>query len=196
MSKLINKEKSKKGFTLVEMVVVLAIFSVIITVASTIFVIVVKAQQKTNLQRQTSQDARYAIETIMREARMGTMIDTGEGILPPFIISEDGTSLIINLIPDYTDPSKYTSETFSLGNDKKIYLNGNPITADNLEVESLIFGGYPYEGHDADNYDPDHLDMPPYVGITIQTKSKINSTEVLLRTLVTSRNYRKININQ
>ncbi len=65
---------SKKGFTLIEMLVVLAIFSVATVVIVDIFMMASRAQKRTLVIQKIQSDARYSVEAIAREARMD-MID-------------------------------------------------------------------------------------------------------------------------
>ncbi len=62
---------SVSGFTLMEMVVVLAIFSVTLTMAVNIFMKASSAQSKTIVVQKVASDARYAIERIAEEFKMG-----------------------------------------------------------------------------------------------------------------------------
>ena len=64
---------NKKGFTLIETVIVLGIFSIATTYAISIFIQSNTVQKRTaNIQRSTS-DARYVLEVMAREFRMGTV---------------------------------------------------------------------------------------------------------------------------
>lgn len=64
----------KKGFTLIEMIVVLAIFSVATVVIVDIFMMASRAQRRTLTVQKIQSDARFSMEAIAREARMD-MID-------------------------------------------------------------------------------------------------------------------------
>lgn len=61
---------NKKGFTLVEMMVVLAVFSVVMVVIVDIFMIASKASRRTLAIQQIQSDARYSMEAVSREIRM------------------------------------------------------------------------------------------------------------------------------
>lgn len=65
---------NKKGFTLVEMMVVLAIFSIATVVIIDIFMMAGKAQRRTLAIEKIQSDARYSIEAVSREIKMD-MID-------------------------------------------------------------------------------------------------------------------------
>ncbi|MBI2448655.1 type II secretion system protein [Candidatus Microgenomates bacterium] len=63
------KTNKKNGFTLIELLVATAIFATFVTVSSRFLVNVVRLEQKANVLRQTQQDTRYVLESIMREAK-------------------------------------------------------------------------------------------------------------------------------
>jgi len=65
---------NKKGFTLVEMMVVLAIFSVATVVIIDIFMMASRAERRTLAIQKIQSDARYSLEAMAREIRMD-MID-------------------------------------------------------------------------------------------------------------------------
>jgi len=58
-----------RGFTLMEMIVVLGLFSVIVVSATDIFVLANKAQRKVYGLERIQADARYAMEAVVREVR-------------------------------------------------------------------------------------------------------------------------------
>ncbi|MBT4335206.1 prepilin-type N-terminal cleavage/methylation domain-containing protein, partial [bacterium] len=64
---------NKKGFSMMEMVLVLGIFAIATTYALSIFTQSNTVQKRTaNIQRSIS-DARYVLEVMAREFRMGTV---------------------------------------------------------------------------------------------------------------------------
>jgi prepilin-type N-terminal cleavage/methylation domain-containing protein len=64
----------KRGVTLIELVVSMAIFTVIATVAVGAFVTVTKTKSLTNNMRESQQKSRIAIETISRLSRQATTV--------------------------------------------------------------------------------------------------------------------------
>lgn len=66
----IKKKKSNKGFTLLEMLVVLGIFSTVVASATDIFLMSSKAQRKVLAQEKVQADARFTMEVMAREARI------------------------------------------------------------------------------------------------------------------------------
>lgn len=122
----------KKGITLIEAVVGMAIFVTVVTVAVGGFVALVRLQRKSLIMRETQQNGRIALEIIAKDARQATTINsitststnsslnitTPSGIV---IISWDKTNLVIMRTP----PGGST---------------GQPITTSgNLKVSSLTF---------------------------------------------------------
>ncbi|MFH1667873.1 MAG: type II secretion system protein [Candidatus Komeilibacteria bacterium] len=65
---MINSSKSK-GFTLIEMVVALAIFSLVISVLGSVSVSLIKVQRKAFVLQNTQEAARYILESISKEIR-------------------------------------------------------------------------------------------------------------------------------
>ena len=62
------------GFTLLEMIVVVAVFALVLTATSELFITIYSVAKKTNNIRKIQQDARYALETISREARLAKSV--------------------------------------------------------------------------------------------------------------------------
>lgn len=69
----IKKKKFSKGFTLLEMLVVLGIFSTVVASATDIFLMSSKAQRKVLAQEKVQADARFTLEVMAREARIDTI---------------------------------------------------------------------------------------------------------------------------
>ena len=65
-----SKKNNKKGFTLLEMLVVLGIFSTVVASATDIFLMSSKAQRKVLAQEKVQADARFTLEVMAREARI------------------------------------------------------------------------------------------------------------------------------
>lgn len=63
--------KNKKGFTLVEMIVSLAIFSIVATVALGALVSIVSANKKAQTLQSTITNLNFALESLSREMRVG-----------------------------------------------------------------------------------------------------------------------------
>lgn len=117
-----NKKNNQSGFTLVEMLVAVAIFALFLSISASSLVGVIKLEQKTNVLRQTQQNARYILETISREARSanGEINSYGERIAPAYSFDSTYSRLTI------------TSTDLSVGkvSQKDYYTSGNVIMFD------------------------------------------------------------------
>lgn len=148
------------GFTLIEVLVASLIFVVVISVAIGVFVSAVTVQSKTDAIQKLSQSARYAIESISREAKSSksiTVIDGGANgedqlVIEPrvgetktyskssgkLVLDETGTSLlpseIIVLDWKVTDKSETLTESYPLVQ-IKLTLQYNT-SANNSKIES------------------------------------------------------------
>ena len=60
-----------KGFTLLELLVALAIFIIVSIIAASIFIVAVKNQRQAFLVQNIQDNARFIIERFSKEARMG-----------------------------------------------------------------------------------------------------------------------------
>jgi len=187
----------KKGFTLIEMLVAVSVFVVAVTSATAIIIATIRSQAKANIQRQTTQDARYALETITREVRMAT----GTNKLQAITVSGPSYISLAN-IPDYQDPSKYTRKIIQLKDGRitiqtiqypgPIISPEMPITSDNIYVTE-------FKAENTINYNLDLGETPsrqPSVTISITTEQKDENVPVhrraktTLRTTISSRDYR------
>lgn len=73
-----NKNLNQQGFTLTELVVVLAIFSLIFSAVAAVFVSVVQRQKDALGEQEFSNQASYAMEKISRAIRMAIKDEGGE----------------------------------------------------------------------------------------------------------------------
>ncbi len=71
--KIKEKSAQRAGFTLLEMVVAVALFAIVILIVTNIFLIATKSHRRVMETQKLQSDARFAMETIAREVRMGTI---------------------------------------------------------------------------------------------------------------------------
>ncbi|PIV10165.1 MAG: hypothetical protein COS49_01990 [Candidatus Portnoybacteria bacterium CG03_land_8_20_14_0_80_41_10] len=71
-------EMKNKGFTLVELLVALAVFSLVVVAMSATAVSVIKSQRKGFALQEGQETARYLLESVSKEIRMST-IDSSSG---------------------------------------------------------------------------------------------------------------------
>lgn len=64
-----NIIKDRKGFTYIELIIVVSIFSIIVTIIGTTFILFSKAEVKTSINEHLLADGRYLLETIVRSVR-------------------------------------------------------------------------------------------------------------------------------
>lgn len=188
----------KKGFTLIEMLVVLAVFSIVTIIIVDIFMMASRAQRRTLAIQKIQSDARYSMEAMAREIKMD-MIDYD---FYGGIISEIPTSVLA--LRDADDNSiifKKNTENCPTPatNCLVVSLDGGAtwesITAKGISVEDLKFYIYPqkdpfklvgstYEAHNQ-----------PLVTIVLVTKGVSGRVEeqqtVYLQTTVSNRIYRR-----
>jgi len=121
----------EKGFTLIELMVAVGVFSIAITASSGLFITSLRGQQRTYVVQNLADNARYAMEAMAKEMRMGSGFSgaTCAGNSCSFIshmMHRDGKNV-----------------KFSLGADAKIMFDDGiselPITSANIEVTSLDF---------------------------------------------------------
>src|SRR3990167_4025641 len=65
-------EVEPRGYTLIELMVSIGIFSIVVAMTSAMFVTSLKGQEKSYTSQNVADSARYAMEMMSREIRMGT----------------------------------------------------------------------------------------------------------------------------
>ncbi len=122
---IFNFQKSE-GFTLIELIVAMAVFATVVTIVSSIFVSTVGSQRKNVNQQAVVENARYVLETISRAIRQST------------VQTSDGTSSVLAI----NHPIKGVV-TYQLDNGQiKESDAGNPASAlssSEVSVEKLSF---------------------------------------------------------
>ena len=124
---IFNFQKSE-GFTLIELIVAMAVFSTVITIVSSIFVSTVGSQRKNVNQQEVLENARYVLEIMGRAIRQSN-------VQTPNTPSGGSSSLII------THPIK-GSITYQLDNGQIKETSGgitDALTSSDVLVEKLSF---------------------------------------------------------
>jgi type II secretory pathway pseudopilin PulG len=183
-----------------EMVIVLGIFSIATTYALAIFTQSNTVQKRTaNIQRSTS-DARYVLEVMAREFRMGSVDYDYSGYTTPLTSPEDELALL----DDNNSPVIFR-KALSLGRQAVQVCYGSvncvsnewlDITPTNIKVKQLSF--YispvqdPFTWQTGTGYDSD---LQPRVTIILETESNITDSERLheshFQTTISSRKYER-----
>lgn len=107
----------KKGFTLVELMVVIGIIGVLLTVGMDLFFQVVMSANKATTEADLRQNASLVMETISREVRKGRCLTTDSTTLNIYQTS-DCSGTPVNLIPSVS-PGIIISPTFVVDPTKK-----------------------------------------------------------------------------
>ncbi|MFH1028326.1 MAG: type II secretion system protein, partial [Pseudomonadota bacterium] len=134
MKQLTKPYKSRGGFTLMEILLVLGIFSTTLLLVINIFVSSSNLQQRTIVAQRLTADARYTIETIARAVRSGTVdydFYSGRTLylddprpVPPHILStidQDGNRTI------FRRKSLATSDPWGLDINEGRYMVGDQV---------------------------------------------------------------------
>ncbi len=99
ISKIISKNNF--GLTLIEMLVATTVFVIAVTLTSSLFVYVLKAQYKSNTMRLVQQEGRYAMESISREAKLAF----GSSATSAMKVSPDNNTLTLTSFDSETNTS-------------------------------------------------------------------------------------------
>ncbi|MDP3764281.1 MAG: prepilin-type N-terminal cleavage/methylation domain-containing protein [bacterium] len=87
------KLEIKEGFTLIELIVAMAVFSTVVTIVSSIFVSTVGSQRKNVNQQEVLENARYVLEIMARAIRQST-IQTADGTSSVLAINHPTKGLV------------------------------------------------------------------------------------------------------
>lgn len=118
-----------KGFTIVELMVVMGIFGIISSVVVTIYFQLVQASNRASIAAEVEQDASYAMEIMVREIRGASCIQGGgetleirdvncEGTVTTFTKSNGNLVKIVDSIEhNLNDPEKVRVKSLAFGPD-------------------------------------------------------------------------------
>jgi prepilin-type N-terminal cleavage/methylation domain-containing protein len=193
---------NRRGFTLIEMMVVLAIFSVVTVVIVDIFMMASRAQRRTLAIQRIQSDARYSMEAMAKEIKMDTIDYNFYG---GTISDGPQDTLALRDADDNSIIFKKSAENCPTGtiNCLVVSLDGGTtwasITAKGINVEDLKF----YIGPSKDPFRLVKIgevytyetDNQPRVTIVLATKGVGGRAEeqqtVYLQTTVSNRIYRR-----
>lgn len=189
----------KKGFTLVEMLVVLAVFSVVTVVIVDIFMLASRAQRRTLAVQKIQSDARYSLEAMSREIRMdmvdyayygGTVNEIPSETLA--LRDQDDNRIIFKKSNEYCPAGTTDCIVVSIDGGS----NWESITAPGINVDDLKFyidpAVDPFLQNAGFTYDSDNQ---PRVTVTLVTRGAGGLSDeektVYLQTTVSNRIYRR-----
>lgn len=129
--KLLKKKNNfifQNGFTLIEMIVAMAIFSVLIISITGIFISVVKAQRLALAQNSIQESGRYILESITKEIRMGEQV------------SETGATNILHLINSEEKEVTYSFDEIILSRQEEGFSSAEDFNSSaNEEITGYFF---------------------------------------------------------
>jgi prepilin-type N-terminal cleavage/methylation domain-containing protein len=189
-----NYPKSQKGFTLIEALVAMAIFVVVVAVGAGIFLTISRAQQKAINVSETQKDARFALEAMVKEVRMGTIdyqyyedndLDLSKKISELAIVSSNQEYLVFRQSAD----SKL--EVAINAAYQKKPTNFQPMVREGVKIQTLNFYISPFSSP----YKEGAIRKQPRATIILRSeiqdqKNPERNIKVDLETTVTSRVYK------
>lgn len=191
----LKSKNSPRGFTLMEVLVVMFIFTLATLLIAEIFVNVQRAQQRTRDSQIAYTDARYLLEVLSREIRAGTIAyDDFSGGAPELIEDE------LRLITGAGKLLSFRHNSGACGGASCVTLERDGggesvISSPNLSVDKLEFYITPLADPLPDTVTLGTPDIQPQVTIVLKTSSiniKIQEQKpIYLQTTVTSRVYKR-----
>mgnify|MGYP001563713334 FL=1 len=136
-----QKEKSQKGFSLVELIVYIAIFAVVASAGVGILTIVLRVQSRETSSAEVAQQANFVMQTIQRLVRESSLIEMSAG--------SGETVLKLRMKDAALDPILISSDTAA------VYLKQGAgatttLTSSQVKVDGLVFRKYQNPGaHDS-----------------------------------------------
>ena len=187
------KSKKQKGFTLIEIVIAVLLFSTVMIITTVAFTNTIGTRSKVEVIRDTAQTARLGMEEIARNVRMangGYNSGTGEKLANSIVISGTELDPILTLIRYDLKTKQNVFKIYRYCTDKQsiceTFSGQQRITTENIRISNLSFTGVS---------DSNNITQQPYVNISFTVQPANQSTKVTeqnilnLATTVTSRDY-------
>lgn len=133
MDRLTKKRMGERGFSLIEMTVAIGIFAVVVTITSSTFITSLRGQRRAITTQNVADDARYAMEIMAKEIRMGKDF-VGGGDTLQFVSNmpnRGGKTVRFRLDPGA--PQILFDDDITDG------IMEEPITSSNTVVNALVF---------------------------------------------------------
>ena len=156
-----------------EMVVAVAIFIIVMTAITGVFIAILRVQRRTQAMQATQQDARWAMETVARYARMNKVRYCGnnychcDGMNTPCPLEEGGIDGFIEAKALYLEGAYFKKSDNKLQMSTDGGTTWSDITPAGVSLEDLRFYIYPYENP----YEIGGPDEQSRITIFIKTKS-------------------------
>ncbi|MBM3283920.1 prepilin-type N-terminal cleavage/methylation domain-containing protein [Candidatus Gottesmanbacteria bacterium] len=178
----------KNGYTLIELLVALTVFTIVVAAPTGFFVSALKGQQKALASQELYDNVSYTLEYMSRSLRMAKKDYSGSCITANmnYETTTDGHNVKFKTIDE--NYNEICQEFFLDTNDNRLKEIKNgitlPLTARNLEVVSFIVGDH---GWGQDDYDQ------PKVTLFLEIRGKRGSLpelqpEIKIQTSVSQRN--------
>lgn len=131
--------EDKKAFTLIELMVSVALFSIVVMISMTAILSVVDSTKKAQSMKSVMNNLNFALETMTRSIKTGKQMTVHENGASVTVVDQTGLSL------------EYTSGTVTVNSvtSHNITRNGEAITAPEVSIDTLkfydgtILGGQP-----------------------------------------------------
>lgn len=118
------KNKNGAGFTLIELIVALAVFSSVVLSISGIFISVINSQRKILSIQNTQEAGRYLLESMIKEVRMSTInSSSADGVFTLNITNSKGETL------------DYVFDNIN----KRLMRQGQILSPDNIELSGSFY---------------------------------------------------------
>jgi prepilin-type N-terminal cleavage/methylation domain-containing protein len=129
---------NKGGFTLVEILVVLVIFSIMLSAIASVFISGIKIQRNAIAQEQLLDQLNYAVEYMGRSIRMakkstGSCIEAGTSYDP-----ENSSATELKFLNEIDNVENCIEFSYDSG-DKTIHKDATPLTSDDVKITKLLF---------------------------------------------------------
>lgn len=153
----VTQKKQQKGFTLIEMIIVLSIFVLIVLIVVNVFVIINNTQRKTVAMQKVQDDVRFLFEAMAQEIRLGTINyehydsmeydlhqDDTENEFVLALVNQAGEHIFFRRSPESGvhgagDKVQYCSETTAGVCDEDTGTGWQDVTPESVEVTDLHF---------------------------------------------------------
>lgn len=126
--------KRNRGFTLIEILIVIALMAVLTGVGADLFINSLKAYQKSQIMNQLSQNGNYVMSTILNTARNAKEVSVDDAKKILTIKEQGGTNITFNL-----KPSPQDSRVGIITKGEETITNSNPASGIDVDIGASSF---------------------------------------------------------